>query len=175
MNGLELRLATPSDAEAIHELTQVAYGEYRSQAAPSSALLETGREVREALWSGTTSAIVAEIDGRLVGSARFRADARGLYFFRLAVHPECRRRGVAQALIHRLATEARQRHAHRIWCQVRLIVPRNVSLYEKNGFTITERHIVMRNGVEVPTATMEKRLDSPSSTPEFAGVGVAKE
>jgi ribosomal protein S18 acetylase RimI-like enzyme len=175
MNGLNLRLATPADADAIHELTQAAYGEYRTQAAPSSALLETEREVREALWSGTTSAVVAERDGRLVGAARFRADARGLYFFRLAVHPESRRRGVAQALISRLEKEAQRRHVHRIWCQVRLIVPRNVSLYEKNGFAITERHVVMRNGVEVPTATMEKRLGGPPSAPELASAGAAKE
>jgi ribosomal protein S18 acetylase RimI-like enzyme len=171
MSKLHVRPAIPADAEAIHALTQTAYGEYRTEAAPSSALLETAREVREGLWSGTTSAVVAERDGRFVGAARFRADARGLYFFRLAVHPEVRRQGVAQALIDWLIEEARRRHAHRIWCQVRLIVPRNVALYEKNGFVITERHVVKRNGVEVPTATMEKRLESPA----LASAGVAAE
>src|SRR5215831_12074972 len=120
--NVDLRPATPADAVAIHELTQAAYGEYRAQAAPSSALLETPREVRDALWSGATQAVVAERDGRLVGAARFRVDACGLYFFRLSVHPEFRRQGIAYALIGWLEKEARRQHAHRIWCQVRLIV-----------------------------------------------------
>jgi hypothetical protein len=41
------------------------------------------------------------------------------------------------------------------------------------GFAITERHVVMRNGIEVPTATMEKRLET-QSTPEFVGARTAE-
>jgi ribosomal protein S18 acetylase RimI-like enzyme len=157
--ALTIRLATPADADAIHTVTQAAYAEYRATSTPSAALAETAREVREAMYAGAWSAAIVEEDGELAGAVRFKVDARGLYFFRLAVHPDHRRRGVAQTILSWLEAEGRRRHVHRLWCQVRLIIQANVALYTKNGFSIVEEHIVMRNGVEVPTATMEKRLD----------------
>ena len=164
-----IRLATPADAPAIHLLTQAAYTEYQQTPAPSSALSETAREVREAMYAGAWSAAIVEGDTEAVGAVRFKVDARGLYFFRLAVHPEYRRQGVAQAIVTYLEAEARRRHLHRVWCQVRLIVPQNVALYTKNGYAVIEEHIVVRNGVEVPTATMEKRLEA--GIPALVGAG----
>lgn len=158
VNAPTIRPATFADAEAIHDLTQAAYAEYAVTPTPSSAHAETTREVFEGLYGGRFRAAIAEIDGKTVGSVRYKVDNRGLYFFRLAVHPGHRRQGVAQAFVTWLEAEARREHAHRIWCQVRLIVPQNVALYEKNGFALIETHIVMRNGNEVPTGTMEKRL-----------------
>jgi ribosomal protein S18 acetylase RimI-like enzyme len=137
---------------------QAAYAEYAATSTPSSALVETTREVFEGLYGGKFRAAVATIGGKTVGAVRYKVDNRGLYFFRLAVHPAYRRRGVAQAFVTWLEAEARRASAHRLWCQVRLIVPQNVALYEKNGFALIETHIVMRNGNEVPTGTMEKRL-----------------
>jgi ribosomal protein S18 acetylase RimI-like enzyme len=158
LTKLTIRPATFADAEAIHELTQAAYTQYRETPAPSSALLETPREVFEALYTGRFRAAVVERDGKTVGAVRYKLDTTGLYFFRLCVHPDNRRQGIAQELVTWLEAEARRAHAHRIWCQVRLIVSQNVALYEKNGFQLIESHIVMRNGNEVPTGTMEKRL-----------------
>lgn len=167
-----IRLATPADASEIHLLTQAAYTEYQATPAPSGALAETAREVREAMYAGAWSAAIVEREGDVetaAGAVRFKVDARGLYFFRLAVHPDFRRQGVAQATVTWLEAEARRRHLHRVWCQVRLIVPQNVALYTKNGFAVIEEHIVMRNGVEVPTATMEKRLEA--GIPALVGAG----
>lgn len=171
-----VRPASPAEADAIHALTQAAYGEYRDQLAPSSALLETRREVWERMARGEFRAAVAEIDGRLAGSVRFKVSHTGLYFFRLAVDPGHRQRGVARALLAWLEEEAARSRVHRLWCQVRLIVPRNVALYEKNGFAIVERHVVVRNGVEVPTATMEKRIGgavAPVDVPDPALIEAA--
>lgn len=173
MSILTIRPANPADADTIHALTQAAYREYQTDPAPSSALNETAREVREAMYSGAWSAAIVEAGEVLAGAVRFKADARGIYFFRLAVHPDHRGRGVAQAILAWLEEEARRRHAHRVWCQVRLIIPRNVALYERNGFVITEKHVVLRNGIEVPTATMEKRLGETVGRQAPVPVGAA--
>lgn len=170
--GLTIRPARPDEADAIHALTQAAYREYHTDPAPSLALQETAREVRERMWRGEFKVAVAERDGAMVGSARYKLNAGGLYFFRVAVHPEWRRQGVAHALLAWLEDEARRSHVHRIWCQVRLIVPRNVGLYRSLGYEITEEHVVVRSGREVPTATMEKRLTEENREPA-ALIGVA--
>ena len=161
MNTLTLRPAeTLQDALIVHQLTQIAYAEYLATSAPSSATLETAPEVREAMATGRFAALIAESDGRAVGAVRFRVDAQGLYFFRLAVHPDFRRRGVAQEFLNHLTAEASRRRANRLWCQVRMMVPQNVALYRKNEFALIGNHVVVRGGVEIPTATMEKRLPS---------------
>jgi ribosomal protein S18 acetylase RimI-like enzyme len=154
-----IRAARPDEADAIHDLTLAAYAEYGKTEAPSSALQETLRDVRERFWSGAFRAAVAEAsDGRLVGAVRYRIDSDGLYFFRLGVHPEARRQGIAHAFLDWLEAEAIRWRAGKLRCQVRLIVPRNVELYRSAGFEIVSQHIVIRHGVEVPTATMEKPL-----------------
>lgn len=159
-----VRPARSEEALAIHAVTQAAYAEYREQSAPSAALLELGREVQERMARGEFRAAIAfapdvlpGVKPALAGAVRFKVDQRGLYFFRLAVAPEFRGRGVARVLLDFLEQEAVRSHVHKLWCQVRLIVPRNVALYESRGFRIVARHTVVRNGVEVPTATMEKR------------------
>ena len=93
VNAPTIRPATFADAEAIHDLTQAAYAEYSTTPTPSSAHAETTREVFEGLYGGRFRAAIAEIDGKTVGSVRYRVDNRGLYFFRLAVHPGHRRQG----------------------------------------------------------------------------------
>jgi ribosomal protein S18 acetylase RimI-like enzyme len=158
MDPFEIRPARPEEADAIHAITQAAYAEYSATPAPSSALAETAREVRERMWRGEFRVAVVEREGTMAASVRYKLDANGLYFFRLAVHPDWRGNGIAKKLVGWLENEARAARVHRIWCQVRLIVPRNVALYESLGFALIERHVVMRGGTEVPTGTMEKRL-----------------
>jgi ribosomal protein S18 acetylase RimI-like enzyme len=162
-----LRPIRLDEADALHELTQCAYAEYQDSLTPSSATLETVRDVRERLWWGAFRAVVVETPtGKLVGATRYRVGSDGLYFFRLCVHPEWRRRGIAQALVQWLENEAWQRQAQRLWCQVRKTVPRNVELYRSCGFEIVSEHTVIRNGREVPVVTMEKPLPlTPSPTP----------
>ncbi|GAB4454201.1 MAG: hypothetical protein OHK0029_08580 [Armatimonadaceae bacterium] len=172
-----LRPIRPDEATALHELTQAAYAEYRDSPAPSSATWETARDVRDRLWSGAFRAVVVEApDGNLVGAARYRVDSDGLYFFRLCVHPEWRRQGIAQVLVGWLEDEAQHRQAQKLRCQVRLTVPRNVELYRSCGFTVVSQHTVLRNGIEVPVVTMEKGVEPlPSLTlpsPKKGGKGI---
>src|SRR6476469_1779981 len=96
---LSLRPATLADADAIHALTQAAYAEYQATPAPSSALAETARDVRDAMYSGAWSAAIVRLAGKGVRSGRLQGGAGGGDFFRLAVPPEHRRQGVAQAIV----------------------------------------------------------------------------
>jgi GNAT superfamily N-acetyltransferase len=170
-----IRNARPDEANAIHALTQAAYAEYAATPAPSAALGETAREVRERMWRGEFRVAVAEREGTIAAAVRYKIDAKGLYFFRLAVHPEWRGLRLGRLLVGWLEAEARATHLHRLWCQVRLIVPRNVEMYESLGFSIIDQHVVMRNGNEVPTATMEKRLRPTAPALVAAVVGEAEE
>lgn len=154
-----IRPAEWADVDALHALTQIAYAEYNDSPTPSTATAETQRDVREKFWTGAFRAVVVEADGgRIVGAARFRVDSDGLYFFRLCVHPEFRGQRIARKLLDWLEAEGRRSHALKLRCQVRLIIPRNVALYQGAGFDIVSQHTVIRGGNEVPVATMEKRL-----------------
>ena len=167
---LQIRPARYGDAAAIHAVTQAAYGEYSDTATPSMATTETARYVADSLGEGAFRAAVGEVDGRVIAAVRYKVTGEGLFFFRLAVHPERRRQGIARALVEWLAEEAVRHHTNRLRCQVRMLVGRNVDLYRSLGFEVTDTHTMIRNGNLVPVASMERRVAQPA--PPLTGAGV---
>ena len=53
----------------------------------------------------------------------------------IAVHPDCRRRGIASALIGELVNQLRERGSHVLRLEVRESNVHAISLYESMGFT----------------------------------------
>src|SRR5699024_6309770 len=98
-------------------------------------------------------------EGIPVGSIRFKVEQQTLYFFRLAVIPNYRGKKIARKLIQQLESYAQMNQLSRLICKVRMEVPRNIHLYESNGFKMVAKEMLPKpNGLEIPVATMEKPL-----------------
>jgi ribosomal protein S18 acetylase RimI-like enzyme len=89
-SGLSLRLCRLEEVEAVLELWR------QAEATPS--VTDTADDLRRVVAAGQASILVAEAEGRLVGSIIGTFDGWRGNIYRLAVHPDCRRRGVARAV-----------------------------------------------------------------------------
>jgi len=115
---------------------------------PSSVLTETLADFEKRLHAET--AIVAEADHRLIGGVFCIPQGNALYIGRLTVAPDWRRRGVAGALIDAVKDEARRVGAKRITLRARIMLPGNIGLFRRHGFTVVaeETHA----GFSAPTS-----------------------
>ncbi len=99
-------------------------------AAPWSA-----EALREELTNPPAVFLVAEAaDGTPVGYAGMHAIAGEGFFTNVAVHPACRRQGVADALIAALAAYGKADGFYRLALEVRVSNTAAIRLYEKHGF-----------------------------------------
>lgn len=89
---IELRAARPDDVDALIALWQVA-GE--NDARP----VDSPEAVVRLLARDPEACIVADLDGRLVGSLIAGWDGWRAHLYRLAVHPDVRRQGLASRLL----------------------------------------------------------------------------
>lgn len=89
---ISLRAARPDDVDALIALWQVA-GE--NDARP----VDTPEAVVRLLACDPEACIVADLDGRLVGSLIAGWDGWRAHLYRLAVHPDVRRQGLAGRLL----------------------------------------------------------------------------
>ncbi|QXE00789.1 GNAT family N-acetyltransferase [Terribacillus sp. DMT04] len=152
-------LAKLSHAEEIHRTMLAAFEEYRFSNAPSSALEETVDTIASSLRNGEEKAFLFWREKKVIGVVRFKEQKEHVYFFRLSVRPEERRRGVARQLIAALERYAASRRLFTLQCQVRLSVAKNIALYEQNGFYISDRTTVRKqNGTRIETVHMTKEL-----------------
>jgi len=120
---LIIRPAVPADAPTVHRLIR-AIAEYQGDGASFTATVED--VARDGFGPESCySTLLAELDGRVAGLASFfptYSTFRGrpcLYLDNLYVEAECRRRGVARALLARVAGIARIRGCYRVDLHVR--------------------------------------------------------
>ena len=67
--------------------------------------------------------------GAVIGCVRFRIANEAVEFFRLAVVPDARGRGIADALLGWLEVTAEREGVTSLTCSVRMNVTRNLRLY----------------------------------------------
>jgi ribosomal protein S18 acetylase RimI-like enzyme len=101
-----IRPALPADAEAMLELWRSA------DATPS--VTDSVPDIHRVLAARCAQVLVAEIDDRLAGSIIGTFDGWRGHVYRLAVHPDHRRRGLALALVAELEKWFVEQGARRI-------------------------------------------------------------
>lgn len=164
---LLLRPAQAEEAEALAALIRAAFAAQPvAVAPPPSALGETAEDVRRRLAAGGGCA--ALWGGRLAGALLWQVRGEALYLGRLAVEPDCRRRGIARALLAEAEAEARRRGLNSLTLGTRLALTGNRRLFAAAGFieVSLERH----EGFSQPTwVAMERRLAAAAAVGHNGG------
>lgn len=101
------------------------------------------------------STFIAERDGAIAGFSDLADDG---YVDRLFVDPEHGRRGVGSALLEHVVAEAAQRGLTRLTTHASLVAR---PVFEANGFSVTERETVMKDGERLDRFFMTRELVEP--------------
>jgi len=173
---LHLRTARPADRTTIADLTMRAYAEY-ARVMTTGALTALEEALRRSLAddAGVTR-IVAELDGRVVGSVALYDPGAAQYTgldsaaawpeVRLvAVDPAVRGRGVAQALVRECVRRARAAGAATLGLHTSQSMHTARRLYERLGFVRDPEHDFQPPGAELVEG-YRLPLDDPAPHPE---------
>ena len=134
-------------AREIHAFTQAIFAALDIDP-PSGVLKETEADFAARLRDETC--FIVEMDGRLVASMFCFPDDDALYVGRLAVHPHCRRRGIANALMEAAKAEACRIGAKRLTLGCRIVLTSNLALFRRHGFIVVRE--TCHPGFTTPTS-----------------------
>ncbi len=118
-----MRQAQPADAPDLARISSASLSDSWSQ-----------RDFRDTMGQAQGLVLVAEREGKPLGYVVFYFAADEGEIPSIAVSPENRRKGIADALLQSLFTEADRRGVSRIFLEVRASNVPAHRLYEKNGF-----------------------------------------
>jgi ribosomal protein S18 acetylase RimI-like enzyme len=160
---LQIRDAREDERPAIRELTLAAYAEFADIMAPT-AWTGLERAVRNALDSdGPAERIVAEREGRLLGSVMLYPPAVDAYggevakaswpeLRLLAVDPAIRGQGIGQALVDECVRRARASGASELGLHTSESLRAAIRMYERMGFERVPEFDFQPEGAELVTA-----------------------
>jgi ribosomal protein S18 acetylase RimI-like enzyme len=132
-SGLSIRNCGLPDVEAVLELWR------QAEATPSAT--DTAEDLRRAVAESPACVLVAEVGGRLVGSIIGAFDGWRGNIYRLAVHPDYRRQGVARALVAEVEEKLTGQGAKRVTALVEKDHPFSMPFWEAVGYRVDERII----------------------------------
>ena len=154
-DALTLAFVGPEEAAVVRDLMRAAFAEYESVlSVPSSAMWETVEDTAAHIALG--GAVLARLGDEPVGSGRFELREDFVYIGRLSVLPAHRGHGIGEAMMLALeqrGLQAGKREAH---ISVRVLLERNIALYERLGYAVTARYQHERGNETV--VDMVKRL-----------------
>ena len=107
----------------VAELERICFADPWSEKSVASEL-----DNKWALW------LVAVEDDRVIGYIGSQTSIDETDVMNVAVHPDFRRRGIAESLIIRLVEELKNRGSHALMLEVRASNAPAITLYEKLGF-----------------------------------------
>ncbi len=153
-----IREATPEDADTVFSLMMIAFEEYRTAIPPSSALEETEESILKGLQEQTEFAAILYEDDTATAMVRFQYIDDAIYFYRLSVIPNRRRRGYARQLVKWIERQGISKGLNVSRCKVRQSVQNNLVLYQNMGYEIVDQELVVRPNGTVKALKMEKQL-----------------
>jgi ribosomal protein S18 acetylase RimI-like enzyme len=161
MNSWQIREATAADASILVALIHAAFAEYRGRLnPPSGAHEETQESVARKLAAGF--ALLAFAGPNPAGCVFYDLEADFVYFSRLSVVPEFRRRGLGQLLIDEVEARARALNRRAVRLGVRMALENQRAYYQRLGYRTVEAKT--HAGYMGPTyVIMEKRLGPQSN------------
>jgi ribosomal protein S18 acetylase RimI-like enzyme len=109
------------------------------QAGATVSATDTVADIRRAISNSSALVLVAEINGRLIGSIIGTFDGWRGHVYRLAVHPDFRRQGMASALLRELESWFAQVGAKRIIPLVEKEHPDAMGFWHAAGYMLDPR------------------------------------
>lgn len=131
MGDVMIRDCHLEEVEAVLELWK--------QAAATPGVTDTAHDLRRAISDSPANVLVAEVDGKIVGSIIGTFDGWRGNIYRLAVHPDSRRRGIARALVVEVENRFARHGAKRITALVEKAHPLAMNFWEAIGYRVDER------------------------------------
>ena len=124
--SLSIRACRLEDIDAVLELWR------RADATPG--VTDTADDLRRTVADSPAHVLVAEVGGRIAGSAIGTFDGWRGNVYRLAVHPDHRRQGVARALVAEVEGRLARQRARRITALVEKDHPWATSFWQAAGY-----------------------------------------
>ena len=122
------RLCLEDDIESVLELWRAA--------GSTPSMTDTSDDLRTTINSRASSVIVAVSGGTVAGSIIGAFDGWRGNLYRLAVHPDYQRRGIARRLLSEAETWLRTQGAKRVGAVVEKDHPWAVDFWESSGFVL---------------------------------------
>ena len=123
-----LRQCSEDDIESVLELWRAA--------GSTPSMTDTSDDLRTTINSRASSVIVAVSGGTVAGSIIGAFDGWRGNLYRLAVHPDYQRRGIARRLLSEAETWLRAQGAKRVGAVVEKDHPWAVGVWESSGFVL---------------------------------------
>jgi ribosomal protein S18 acetylase RimI-like enzyme len=129
--SLSIRACRREDIDAVLELWR--------QADATPGVTDTADDLRRAVADSPAHVLVAEVEGQVVGSIIGTFDGWRGNIYRLAVHPDYRRRGIARALVAEAEKRLAEQGAKRITALVEKDHPWAMTFWEAVGYRVDGR------------------------------------
>lgn len=154
---ITITTATLEQAPIVHRIMIEAFAEYLGVLEPpSGAHGETVADVLDVMSRG--GAVIAWDEGTPVGSGRWIFEPDHVYVGRLSVLPPYRSQGIASAMLAFVEAIAEERGYRQMRLGVRMVLERNLSMYQRAGYTIVE--IVKHERGDAQVAYLEKHFSA---------------
>jgi RimJ/RimL family protein N-acetyltransferase len=148
MSGFSIRDCRPNETEAVLQLWR--------QAGATPSITDTANNLRVAIAETHANVLVAQADGRLVGSIVGTFDGWRGNIYRMAVHPDYRRKGIARALVAEVEQRLIREGAKRVTALVEKDHAWATGFWEALGYARDNRIARHVRNLEQPLAPADR-------------------